>query len=239
MIPNVTPYYERDGIAVYCGDCRELLPLIPKDSIDLVLTDPPYGVGHKTDYKSSGRSTMRPKDYPPCVGDEGPFDPAPLLRFGRCVLWGANYYANQLPEVSGWLLWDKRVRQDKGVNMDQAEGEMAWSNCVKGLRIFRHMWTGCWRDSEGRTGYHPMQKPVALMSWVLAKARPAGLVLDPYMGCGPVPLACQRIGVHCLAIEISEHYCEIAAKRLEAAEQGITVKELDAGQQTLFEASSV
>ena len=216
LIPGVEPYYhDAAGQAVYHGDCRELLPLIPEGSVDLVLTDPPYGIHHPTDFSTRNRENLATsKDYLSVAGDDTPFDPEALLGFPAVIAWGANYYCRSLPETSGWLVWDKRVREGVGVN-DQADCELAWTNCVKGARVFRHMWNGFWRDSERGEGFHPTQKPVALMSWCLSRPNvPAGMVLDPYMGSGPVLVACKAANRPAIGIEIEERYCEIAANRL-------------------------
>jgi aspartate carbamoyltransferase catalytic subunit len=80
------------------------------------------------------------------------------------------------------------------------------------------MWNGFLRDSERGEGYHPTQKPVALMAWCLEKAKvPIGAtVLDPYMGSGTTLLAAKDLGRSAIGIEREEKYCEIAAKRLSA-----------------------
>lgn len=202
------PYYARDGITIYHGDCREILPALPK--VDLVLTDPPYGISHPTNYKSRKRAALAAcTDYPPVVGDDRPFDPTPLLRW-PCILWGANYYADKLPPVSGWLVWDK-LRPD---DLDQSTCELAWSNFVKGCRRFAYLWNGCMRAGDDAL-FHPTQKPEALMGWCLSlRWTPEGTVLDPYMGAGATLVAAKRHGRKAIGIEIEERYCEIAANRL-------------------------
>ena len=96
----------------------------------------------------------------------------------------------------------------------QADAELAWSNCVKGVRVFRHEWNGFNRFSEKREHYHPAQKPVALMRWCIQKAGMPAVICDPYMGGGPIPRASKDLGLSCIGIDIEERYCEIAAKRL-------------------------
>ncbi len=209
------PYYEHAGITIYHGDCREILPTL--ECVDLVLTDPPYGISHPTNYASRGRGALAAtSDFAPVHGDGEPFDPRCLLEIGRArIIWGANYFASRLPEQSGWLVWDKRVQEGVGVN-DQSDGELAWTDTVKGVRIFRHMWNGFWRDSERGESHHPTQKPVALMSWcmTLKWTRDLHTVIDPFMGSGPTLVAAKNLGRRAIGIEIEERYCEIAAKRL-------------------------
>ena len=81
--------------------------------------------------------------------------------------------------------------------------------------MFRHKWLGYMRASEGTEFYHPTQKPVALIKWILSDKRfPTGVILDPYMGSGSTLVAAKEYGRHAIGIEIEERYCEIAAKRL-------------------------
>lgn len=118
--------------------------------------------------------------HPPIAGDNAPFDPAHLLALGLpSVLFGANHYASRLPDVPGWICWDKATRDE--LNLKQAEVEFGWTNFLSRPKMLRHMWSGAFRDSERGTRYHPAQKPTALMAWVLGWC-PPGLVLDPYMG---------------------------------------------------------
>lgn len=201
------PYYEEAGITIYHGDCRELLPQM---SFDCVVSDPPYGINHPTNYRARGRGPLaESNDYSPVVGDDRLFDPSFLLRW-PCILWGANYYARTLPESSGWLIWDKMRPHD----LDQATAELAWSNFVKGARVFRYLWNGMIRDGNEYL-VHPTQKPVALMQWCLnLKWTPLGVVCDPFMGSGTTLRAAKDLGRRAIGIEIEEKYCEIAAKRL-------------------------
>ena len=205
------PYYEHAGIKIYHGDCREILPTLTP-LWGLILTDPQYGIDHPCDYATRGRGLLAAcSDYAPVHGDSEPFNPSHLLSFGcPTVLWGANHYASRLPDASGWLVWDK-LRPD---DLDQATCELAWTNFVKGVRRYSFRWNGMLRDGNEDL-FHPTQKPVALMKWVLSlRWTPEGGVCDPYMGSGPVLIAAKAAGRWAIGIEIEESYCEIAAKRL-------------------------
>ena len=116
-------------------------------------------------------------------------------------------------------MWDKE-RPD---TLDQATCELAWTNCVKGVRRYRHLWNGMMRASEHGENYHPTQKPAALMHWVLSLPwlPQSGTVLDPYCGSGPVGVACIRAGLNFIGIEIDPKYADIARARCAAeAAQG-------------------
>jgi site-specific DNA-methyltransferase (adenine-specific) len=217
-MPLPTPYFQTpDGaITLYHGDCRDILPQIEPGTVDLVLTDPPYGISLPTDYKARGRGGIATCiDYPPVEGDTEPFDPGPILALNvPTILWGGNWFSSRLPDMGGWLVWDKK-RPD---GVDQAEAELAWTNVVKGVRVFRHLWHGCMRASERGEHWHPTQKPVALYEWALSTkwTRDLGVILDPYAGAGPCLLAARNLGRRAIGIEIEERYCEIAAGRLGA-----------------------
>lgn len=211
----MTPYYSDGAVRIYHGDCREILPTLAR--ADLMLTDPPYGINHPVNYKTRGRGKMAAcTDYPAIAGDNRPFDPDFLIRFGYgagaampTVLWGGNHYASRLPDSGGWLVWDKERPDD----LDQATCELAWTNCVNGVRRFRYLWNGMMRAGNEKL-VHPMQKPVALMKWCLSFVPKARTLVDPYCGSGPVLRAAKDLGLQADGIEIEERYCEIAAKRM-------------------------
>lgn len=226
----MTPYYDDGrGVVIYHADCRDALPELPP--VDLVITDPPYGIAHPTNYSTRGRDGFAECcDYPPVHGDDKPFDPSPWLRW-PCVLFGANYYADKLPVVSGWIVWDKVRPED----LDQATAELAWSNFVKGARVFRYLWHGAIRAGD-ETLCHPTQKPVALIAWILRlRWTPAGTILDPFVGSGTTLVAAKRLGRHAIGIEIEERYCEIAARRCEDATMPLFDEPPEPEQALLFE----
>jgi len=207
----VTPYYEDPLVTLYHGDCREILPDLR--GIDLVLTDPPYGIAYQHGARKGG--VLYGSDGVTIVGDDRPFDPSHVLKAAtRLILWGANHYADKLPASRGWLVWDKRG-PDGPVN-DQSDVELAWTNFLATARTFHRRWWGGIRggreQAEGR--YHMNQKPVALLQWCLSWVDPApSLVCDPYVGSGSTLVACKDLGIKAIGIEIEERYCEIAAQR--------------------------
>jgi site-specific DNA-methyltransferase (adenine-specific) len=211
------PYYEdeRAGIQIFLGDCREVL--LTLSGVDLVMTDPPYGVSEATNRRERGRGKLTEcNDFLPVAGDSEAFNPSHLLALqAKTILWGANYYANCLPLSSSWLIWDKR---DGVPSNDNADCELAWTNIGGPARIYRHLWNGMIKASErDQRRVHPTQKPVALMRWCLtrAKLKLGALVLDPYMGSGPVAQACKEMGYRYIGVELVEKYAEIAARRLQ------------------------
>ena len=206
----IKPYYQDGAVTIYHGDCREILPGLPK--VDLVLTDPPYGIGYSHGVGGGNLAGSTKFDHHPIYGDDKPFDPSPWLGFDAVVLWGANHYASRLPDSKFWLVWDKR--DGMGSN-DQADCEMAWVKGKGNARIFRHIWNGMLKASErGIPRDHPTQKPEALMAWCLSYFPDSKTILDPFMGSGTTLRAAKDLGRKAIGIEIEEKYCEIAAKRM-------------------------
>jgi site-specific DNA-methyltransferase (adenine-specific) len=214
----MTPYYQDDAVTIYHGDCREILPEL---TADLVLTDPPYGIGFESK-KARGSSPGARRgsgghygrDWGPIVGDDAPFEPAHLLSYDRLILWGAHCYASRLPDSTGWLVWDKKRGGTVSAAFNGSQCDLAWTNVIGHVRTFSHLWDGLRRDSEIGSHLHPTQKPVRLMAWCISLTPDAEVILDPYAGSGPVLRAAKDLGRKAIGVELEERYCEIAARRL-------------------------
>jgi site-specific DNA-methyltransferase (adenine-specific) len=215
----VRPYFERDGVTLYQGDCRVILPTLNPSDVGLVLTDPPYGINLDTanHHRQRGALAMA-NDYALVHGDAEPFEPSHLLRFPRLLLFGGNHFAERLPASPSWLIWDKvaNLRSDRPLGFnDNADAELIWTNLGGPVRILRHQWIGLMKGTErGEARVHPTQKPVALIRWLIEMfSRPGDLILDPYAGSGTTLRAALDTGRRAIGIEIEERYCEITAGR--------------------------
>jgi DNA modification methylase len=205
------PYYEDAYVTLFLGDCRELLPMVGR--FDLLLTDPPYGMGYQHGARKGG--VLLGSDGESVVGDDEPFSPWHLLNVAqRSILWGANHYASRLPDSRGWLVWDKRG--DEGLSNDQSDCELAWTDFLTTARTFFRRWSGALRGGrEQREGkLHSNQKPVALMAWCIGHAPGTRTLIDPYAGSGSSLVAAKDLGIRATGIEISERHCETVAQRL-------------------------
>ena len=190
------------------GDCREVLPLLPQ--FDLILTDPPYGIG-------ADRTRNSQKDGWVDYGEEG-WDkerPSPWL-FGlmqekakECVIWGGNYFTDLLPPSMRWLVWDKGQR-----NFSLADCEFAWSSQQAAARVLTLSRGEALQDGKE----HPTQKPIRLMIWCLDMHPKAETVLDPFMGTGTTGVACADLGKKFTGIERSRKYFDIACERIAKAQ---------------------
>ena len=196
------PYYEDGSVTIYHGDCLDLMPHL---EADVLVTDPPYGIGdrwNKAWVAKSGRSrlTGQGDDW-----DDLPADTGLLARAAQnreAIIWGGNYYG--LIGSRGWLVWDKCQ------SFSGAEAELAWTNLDMPVRVFR-LSRGAAHSLEYKQ--HPTQKPIRLMRWAIEFTK-GTIVFDPFMGSGTTLRAAKDLGRKAIGIEISEEYCSVAAERL-------------------------
>jgi site-specific DNA-methyltransferase (adenine-specific) len=197
-----------DGVELHLGDCRELLPTLPR--ADAVVTDPPYGIG-KDGMKRSTSSHGGRKAYEFMGWDKERPDPetfALLLAAGKeHVIWGGNYFADLFPPSGKWLVWDK------GQRIDQSDGELAWTNAKGALRIFELNRVALMKDGAE----HPTQKPVEVMRWSIQQLDNPKAILDPFMGSGSTGVAAVKMGLSFTGIEVEPKYFDIACRRVQAA----------------------
>jgi DNA modification methylase len=226
----MTPYYEQDGITIYHAEAMDVLGAYMDTrqvgrAFDLLLTDPPYGLGqgHKKKRGGSGAKAHKTgmfaglsRDWTDRYGDSEwddvlahePLAAARTISRDQ-IIFGGNYY--DLPPATCWLVWDKDNH-----DTDFADCELAWTNLKKAVRKITYRWNGMLqqpgRPKEKRV--HPTQKPEAVMVWALQHAQNAQTVLDPFMGSGTTLVAAKRLGKAATGIEREERYCELAAERL-------------------------
>jgi len=199
------PYYEQDGITIYHGDCREVLPTLER--VDLVLTDPPYGKQYargKNGIGAGGRFNLDSVSWDKKAPDVAMVEEI-TSKASKSIVWGCNHIGG-LPSTNCFLIWDKQ----NGKNV-YADAEVAWSNLTITTRIFRKQWIG---GSITEHISHPTQKSLDLMKWCIELAGDVQTILDPFMGSGTTLRAAKDLGRKAIGIEIEERYCEIAANRL-------------------------
>lgn len=208
------PYYEKDGITIYNGDCLDVMKEFKDKSFDMVLTDPPYGVGASKGVGGYGvsRTDKHYKDnWDKKRPDKIYFNE--LLRVSKnAIVFGGNYFADILPQSTHWIVWDKKG-EIKFQN-PYSDCELLWTNYKKRVVkkiIFKQQ--GFIKDSKDKR-FHPTQKPSELIMQIL-KLHPAYNVLDPFMGSGTTLVAAKKLGKKAVGIEISKEYCDIAIKRIE------------------------
>jgi hypothetical protein len=186
-------------------------------------TAPRSSTGFDSQGRSVGRigpaNIIQSNIYPVIEGDDRPFDPAFLLdKAPLVILWGANYYADKLPNSSCWVVWDKR--EDLARN-NFADCEMAWTNQQKPARIFYHLWNGLHKGSQhGERRIHPTEKPVALFAEIGKLYADKKLWLDLFAGSGAQIVAAEQSGATCYALEYEPLYVACILQRL--ADMGLS-----------------
>ena len=191
------------------GDCVEAIGLVGE--VDLVLTDPPYGIdyGRSGGFSAShGWGEWREN----VAWDAERPDLAIFDAMRACsrdqIIWGGNYFTDYLPPTMQWLVWDKGQR-----DFSLADCEFAWSSQNKAARIFNYARGKAVKDGKE----HPTQKPVQLMQWCLEFLPKAKTILDPFMGSGTTGVACVNLGRSFIGIEREPTYFDIACRRIEEA----------------------
>lgn len=211
----ITPYYERDNITIYCGDCLEVMPQLDV-VFDLGLTDPPYGIKICSNAKIVGIATDLSRRKTLDIWDDKLADPRAikilLEKTRNQIVFGANYYWEHFYSSGCYIIWDKRGDLP---DVPFSDTEFAWTSFVnrpsKRYVIINH---GFIRDAK-EIRYHPTQKPLSLMRKIIVDFSSSGhIILDPFMGSGTTLAAAQREGRRAVGVELSEDYCKIAADRL-------------------------
>lgn len=201
------PYYDEDGITIYHGDCREILPII--GNVDLVLTDPPYGVDMK--YGDAVEDTVdasfqRLLDV---IRISEKISPIVLTTVG-CFEIEKRLYSAHAPV---WrLCWRKGI-----TSRPSAVGFTDWEPVfVYGRKVHRnaHDLFTVQPELMGSFG-HPCPKPLGFSTWLVQRfSDESATVVDPFMGSGTTLVAAKKLYRRAIGIEIEERFCEIAVRRL-------------------------
>lgn len=208
------------------GDCLELMCELDDDSIDLVLTDPPYGIGESNEKNATrgGRTGFDGKRRKKVVGvtDFGHYDWDKkrigkeyfdeMMRISKNqIIFGGNYYTEYLYPSSSWIVWDKK----NGGN-DFADCELAWTSFKTSVRIIRYKWNGMLQENMKRKEkrVHPTQKPIPMFEWVLNKYSEEGdTICDPFLGSGTTLAACRKTNRNAIGFELNPDYEPLISER--------------------------
>ena len=197
---------------LYLGDCMDIL--LTLDKVDAVITDPPYGINENHKKVASRGQLAKPKDYGEFDWDKSPPSKDLIDAIRNKAQWsalfGGNYF--ELPPTSCWLVWDKL---NSG---DFADCELAWTNWPKAVRRIQWRWNGMIRQGNEER-YHPTQKPLEVMKWVIDLCPKSETILDPFMGSGTTGVAAIQMGRKFIGIEREPKYFDIACERIENAQR--------------------
>ena len=185
------------------ADCLDILKELPDKCIDLVCTDPPYGIGIS---KNPIRQMHKKKDWDVEIPMGNVFNE--IFRVSKHqIIWGGNYF--NLPPSQGFFIWNKLQPE----NFSLAQCEYAWSSKQQPAKMYN-----C-SVLEEKNKIHPTQKPVKLFMWLLNRETSENdLILDPFSGSGTTAIACHNLKRRFICIEKDEDYYKASVERLKDAQ---------------------
>ena len=202
---------------LYNGDCLEVMKDIPDKSIDLILTDPPYGI--KADKGTNGFGAAKNRKYTSEWDNKIPSKEVfmEMQRVSKnMVIFGGNYFAHLLKPSKCWIVWDKKG--DIKFENPFADCELIYTTYNKPVKKIVFKQQGFITDSKDKR-YHPTQKPSELVGMLLEiYTKPTDIILDPFMGSGTTGVACINTNRDFIGIELDTGYFNIAKQRIEEAQ---------------------
>jgi DNA modification methylase len=208
------PYYVDDYCTIYCGDSRDLLPLI---DADVMVTDPPYGYAYASNHEGKWRGQQIANDADLAARD------AVIEAWGDGTALVFGSWKRPRPEATReMLVWDKGVcvgmgdlRIPWGASHEDIYVLGPWDKAADVKRsgtVLRHQRPVTWSGASGQRE-HPNEKPIPLMRELIGKC-PPGTIIDPFMGSGSTLRAAKDLGRKCIGIEVDPKWCEVAVRRL-------------------------
>ena len=215
-----------------CGDStnsNNLDLLLQNKKPELLLTDPPYGIDYggmlkgKGDGKGgadkNGWKSYDAPDWDKSKPENGVLQYLCQITENQ-IIWGGNYFTDDLPPTMGWLIWDKGQR-----GFSLADGEMAWTSFNNALRIKEYARAKANREEKN----HPTQKPIEIMSWCFEYAdrhskNKVKLVLDAYLGSGSTMVTSHQLKRICYGMELDPKYCQVIVDRMIKLDPTLLIK---------------
>jgi site-specific DNA-methyltransferase (adenine-specific) len=198
-----------DGVTLYCGDCREILPTLGR--VDAVVTDPPYGMAFKSNHRKVEHLRIANDLNSDC------------LKFACAIPSRHSSYVfcrwdnlPEMPKPRSFITWVKN-------NWSMGDLEHEHARQTEGAAFYpgpnHHFPSGrpsdLIRAARTDNSFHPTEKPVPLMMSFVGWT--SGVVLDPFMGSGTTGVAAVKMGRKFIGIEIEPKYFDIACRRISDA----------------------
>jgi len=201
------------------GDCLQYMRSMQDKSVDLILTDPPYGIGINQNSKPVGIASNLSR----MANDKTWDDNIPSAEYFKemfrvsknQIVFGANYFWESFYSSPCYIIWDKRGNLPK---VPFCDTEFAWTSFDKMSKKYTVINHGFIKDSNDEKTIHPTQKPSELFVNILRDfAKDGQVIFDPFMGSGTAGVACERLGLPFIGCEISTEYFQIAERRIQSA----------------------
>jgi DNA modification methylase len=225
--------YQLDNHRLMCGDSTSIDAvdkLMDGQKADMVFTDPPYGMFLNADYSdmdSKFKGSKGGNKYDKVIGDHNDFTPELINTIFACFsyckeifMWGADYYAELLPNKNegSWVVWDKRG-DESADKMYGSTFELCWSKARHKRMMARVKWAGIFgmEKEHDKKRVHPTQKPVELVVWFFDyfSLKDKTNVVDLYGGSGSTLIASEKVGKKAFVMELDPKYCDVIVKRWE------------------------
>lgn len=230
--------YQLGNHFLMCGDSSikdNIDKLVDNADLDLLLTDPPYGINivnsnntvgttSKVGFKDTGtvgvKGVVKARKYKSVLNDDKSYNPQILLDLNiPSIIFGANNFSSKLPDSPKWLVWYKKPIDSPDNNFSDVE--LAWTNIDgKVCKLYHYLWSGLLRegnrDVELKERVHPTQKPVGLLqSMITDYTKESDNVLDLFGGSGSTLIACEQTNRNCYMMELDPYYCQVIINRWE------------------------
>lgn len=217
--------YQLGNHRLMCGDSTsidDVKKLMDGSKMDMLFTDPPYGMGLDTDYSSLNWGDRKGKKYEQGIVDD--FNPKMIdiilsLNVKETFLWGADYFSEYLINKNdgSWIVWDKTLASngDAGSN---SEFELCWSKQKHKREVIHFNWFRYFglSQQDEKTRIHPAQKPLQVITPFLEKySDKQNNVLDLFGGSGSTLIACEQLDRNCFMMELDPHYVDVIIARWE------------------------
>ncbi|RLC34792.1 MAG: site-specific DNA-methyltransferase [Candidatus Nealsonbacteria bacterium] len=194
-------------------DCLEFMKNIPDKSIDLILTDPPYGINCS---KGVWKGRRYSREYNDTWDNKRPAKEyfSEILRISKnTIIFGGNFFTDLLPQNNHWIVWDKTG--EIKFNNPFSDCELIWTNIDKNT-IKKYLCIQAGFIAKEKERYHPTQKPVELIECIIRDyTKKTDVILDCFLGSGTTAIACIRLNRRWIGCEIDPKYCKIAQERID------------------------
>ena len=215
-----------------CGDSTDpdqVEKLMNGDKVDMVFTDPPYGISVvKNDKVGADFGVAKKGKYSEVIADDTTetanqfYQTCVSLGFDKFIIWGGNYFTDFLPFSDSWLIWNKRANTD--IRNTFADGEMAWCSFHTPIRIYDQLWNGMIREGEKEKRVHPTQKPIRMLSEIIQDHIKGLNIFDGFLGSGSTMVAAHQLNRKCYGMELDPKYCQVIIDRMHKLDSSLIIK---------------
>lgn len=229
--------YQLGNHRLMCGDSTsitDIYELLNDNKIDMIFTDPPYGMNLDTDFSGMKSKIFKGgnggNEYDAGIVDD--FNPEMIntimaLDIKETFLWGADYFAELLPNKNdgSWIVWDKRANGNDDIAEDYSSDkmygscfELCWSKTKHKRDIARVKWAGMFgmEKQDNKKRLHPTQKPLELCNWFITRySKDNSNILDLFGGSGSTLIACEQLNRNCYMMELDPKYIDVIIDRWE------------------------